>query len=341
LVNFDVTEAHEMQYRPFKDAKYHLNMGLMKMPQESWIELDSTYKQKMALKRQLLTEKREILTAFAPEGWEASYEALELQVAFLVQRFPRQFSRTDVGIRNHILDEAWDLRRKSELWQKRHPTEIMGMLTLDDYVIVVPDTAARGLSQEYRVRAGTVCFPGGWKVPDKLNLSIFELHAGKVPGYESKIALSMNRFFARMKVEEPVQRFNYHIDPSPDLCHPKSHHNVEDGPATLNELHFRVERQCLRRLPRTRGVIFQIRTYLYPLSEIFGDELGAHTLQKPSAALNEETAVRWRRSIDHLEGQMARYKNKGVWEEAVIKALEEWFAKNSVPLEKVKGDQVV
>jgi dimethylamine monooxygenase subunit A len=209
----------------------------------------------------------------------------------------------------------------------------MGLLTLDDYVIVVPDAVMEGGQEVYRVRAGTVCFPGGWKVPDKLNLSIFELHAGKVPGYEAKIALSMNRFFARLKVEEPVQRYNYHIDPSPDLCHPTSHHNVEKGPATLNELHFRVERQCLRRLPRTRGIIFQIRTYLYPLSEMFEQTPDATKLQQPGKRLNHETASRWRKSIDHLEGEIASYKNKSVWQEAVVKALEEWFAKNTSRLD--------
>lgn len=334
LPNFNVDDTPELQYRPFKEGTYHLTMALMKMPEDSWIELDRTYRTKMAMKRQSLERQRGIVTAFSPEGWEASYEALEVQVSFLVKRFPSQFSRTATGVKNHILSEEWDLRRDSTLWLKRHPTEVMGLLTLDDYVIMVPDgTYCREGMEQYRVRAGTVCFPGGWKVRDKLNLSVWELHAGKVPGYESKIALSMNRFFARLKVSDPVQRFNYHIDPSPDLCHPTSHHNTSQGPASLNELYFRVERQCLRRLPRTRGIVFQIRTYLYSVSEICGHSINSIVLQEPGKLLNEETAVRWRKSIDGLQGAIAGYKNKGAWEEAIIKALDEWLAKSGIKLE--------
>ncbi|KAI1620190.1 hypothetical protein EDD37DRAFT_189166 [Exophiala viscosa] len=328
LSTFEIEATPEIQYRPFKDGKYHLTMGIGKMPEECWIELDDTYRTKMALKRRLLQTQRDMVTAFHPDGWEGSYEALQTQVDFITKRFPNLFSKTLVGVKNHILNEEWDIRRSSSLWETYHPTEVMGMLTLDDYVVMVKDKVAvpGEDAPQYRVKAGTVCFPGGWKVKDKLGLSVFSLHAGKVPDYETKIALSMNRFFERLKVQEPVQRFNYHLDPSPELFHPKSHHNTEAQPAQLEDLYFRVERQCLRRLPRTRAIVFQIRTYLYRLADMF--DTTPQLMKQPNLRLDEAIARRWRASIDQLDGPLAKYKNKGVWEAAVVDALEKWLSEH-------------
>lgn len=36
----------------------------------------------------------------------------------------------------------------------------------------------------------------------------------------------------------------------------------------VGRIHFRCERQTLRRLPRTRAIVFTIRTYLLPVAEI-------------------------------------------------------------------------
>jgi hypothetical protein len=301
-------------------------MAISKMPEDSWIELDNTYPTKMAMKRHILETQRDIVTAFDPIAWEASLEALQLQVQYITKRFPKLFSKTAVGVKNHILNEEWDIRPDSLLWETWRPTEVMGLLTLDDYVIMVKQKLPGQEVPEYHVQAGTVCFPGGWKVKDKLGLSVFRLHAGKVPDYESKIALSMNRFFQRMKVRDPVQRFNYHIDPSPDLFHPTPHHNTNAEPVSLNELFFRVERQCLRRLPRSRAIVFQIRTYLYPVAEML--QATSSSMHTPGLRVDEATARRWRSSIDNLDGPLATYKNKGVWEAAMVDALDKWLSEH-------------
>ncbi|KAK5527854.1 hypothetical protein LTR23_011177, partial [Exophiala sp. CCFEE 6169] len=48
----------------------------------------------------------------------------------------------------------------------------------------------------------------------------------EAPDYETKIAFD-EPIIPGMEVRESVQDFNEHIDPSPDMFHPMSHHNID------------------------------------------------------------------------------------------------------------------
>lgn len=116
-----------------------------------------------------------------------------------------------------------------------------------------------------------------------------------------KLEMSMERFFRRMPLDKPVIRNNYFVQvvkpsemaqpeqgdemtsdvdpeelgwsestngPEDDFVHGHGH-SAEPAsylePATLR---LRSERQTLRRLPRTGGIIFGIRTYLFKVEEL-------------------------------------------------------------------------
>lgn len=98
-----------------------------------------------------------------------------------------------------------------------------------------------------------------------------------VPQYKEKLHGSLNRFFQKMKPNGPVKRHNYFVQT--DDCLPWSSKigaedsygigwdNAKDDPR-IEEIHFRSERQTLRRLPRSGGILFTIRTYMLPVGEI-------------------------------------------------------------------------
>lgn len=132
-----------------------------------------------------------------------------------------------------------------------------------------------------------------------------------MPHYEEKLAVSMDRFFQRLRVDSPVQRFNFAIDSSPELFHIDSHHNLTPDPAhpvQLDDLFLRVERQFLQRLPRTRGIVFSIRTYVTPIREVTRDR---------------DVAVALRANVDSLGPLMATYKNKPLWQDVLAAHLDE------------------
>jgi alpha-1,2-mannosyltransferase len=85
------------------------------------------------------------------------------------------------------------------------------------------------------------------------------------------------RFFQRIKPNGPVERNNYFVQTDDSL--PWSSkigsedsfgigwENAGEDPE-VDEIHFRSERQTLRRLPRSGGVLFTIRTYMLPVREM-------------------------------------------------------------------------
>jgi hypothetical protein len=127
-----------------------------------------------------------------------------------------------------------------------------------------------------------------------------------------KLQTSLERFFQRLPVENPVIRNNYFIqvvkpdDPSvltggdpnledditcldpeelswstttngPEEDYIHGHHAHPHTPPKImpSTLRLRTERQTLRRLPRSGAIVFTIRTYLFKVDEEIGNETSA------------------------------------------------------------------
>ena len=112
-------------------------------------------------------------------------------------------------------------------------------------------------------------------------MPLSEIHtSGDVPGFKTKLERGMMNFFRRIKCDNPVLRNNYFMQVDDDLAWSHSI-GQEDGDGTqaagwstagknraIEHHHFRSERQSLRRLPRSGGVVFTIRTYFEPVTMI-------------------------------------------------------------------------
>lgn len=171
----------------------------------------------------------------------------------------------------------------------------------------------------FRKTSADVFVPAGFKIEKILNRSLWEIHAGKVPQYEQKLAKSMDRFFQKLRVDSPIQRFNYAIDNSDELFHRHSHHNLEElevgSGLRLEDLHLRVERQVLQRLPKSRDLLFSIRTYVTPITKVTEDKDIARAL---------------RTSVSSFGVDVARYKNKALWNDILQKHIAGVLGEESV-----------
>ncbi|KAI5852469.1 alpha-1,2-mannosyltransferase [Morchella snyderi] len=299
-------EMEEVPYRPFKGGPYFLSMGLKPLSAEDWIELDKTYLDRLAYKRHLFSRERSETIQSLPGSEDASYESLEMLVDFLPKRYPGMFEKTERGIINLVTGEDWDLRRGSKVWkEKTHPLEVMGLLSTEDWVIMQKDTQGGG--DEYHLRAGAVCFPSGWRLAERIGHSLYRIHAGNVPQYEPRIAKSMDRFFSKLKVTSPIQRFNHNLDISYELFRTHSIGAESSEKLTIGDIYLRVERQTLKRLPRTQALLFGIRTYITPVESITKDRDVARILKAQIEAYPED---------------MAGYKNKHLWGAVVVEHLD-------------------
>ncbi|GAA6039359.1 hypothetical protein JCM8097_002815 [Rhodosporidiobolus ruineniae] len=201
-----------------------------------------------------------------------------------------------VSVENCVTGERWDFKEiEAKEGKEWDPFKIAGLLTQDDLVLMVEDPTADG---QYRFRAGSVCTAGFWKLNDKLGMTLDEIHfSGSMPDYADKYQKSMNRFFTNMKEDKIVERNNYFFQVNDGYDWATSNLGTEQifdqfdkvakpgmletfpgavgpTPATdISQIRFRTERQTLRRMPRTRGILFTVRTYMWPLVDI-ADEPG-------------------------------------------------------------------
>jgi hypothetical protein len=245
-------------------------MGLRTASFDDWIQLDNHYPRYHADKTRRLSTRGPRIARSAPEALPAATELLEELAAYLPARYPSLFRRTAVGIDNLFSGESFDIVTRP---LPEDPIATCGRLIQDDLALMIerPDG-------QYYLLSGAIILPGFWRLEDKFGMPLSEIHtSGDVPQFREKLERGMLGFFSRLRPEQMYARNNYFIQVDDDLAWSWSIGD-EDSPAiswntaeknrAVEHHMFRAERQTLRRLPRTGAVVFTIRTYFHPITEI-------------------------------------------------------------------------
>lgn len=288
-------------YRPYKPGHYHVTMGIRPMDWESWIELDLDFPAYYHLRAERLASLRgPKLFATLPDrpqlvrgGANAARELVHELAEFLVARYPGVYRATRRG-GEIVAIEVLPVGVTHDL-EAEDPIVVAAMLTQDDIAIVI-----EGTDGQYYLQAGAILLPGFWRLEDKAGLPLDAIHtSGHVPQYEEKLQPSLTRFFRRLSPSSPVQRNNWFIQvlpPTPAASLSPIPSQLEElawsegtlGPEDLlgagqrpeppkplpERMRLRVERQTLRRLPRSGAIVFTIRVYMTPLAELGPGEAG-------------------------------------------------------------------
>lgn len=218
------------------------------------------------------------------------------------------------------------------------PMQMAARMVQDDLAIMFEKEDG-----QYYLLAGAILLAGFWKLEDKLGMPLSEIHtSGDVPGFKEKLEKGMMNFFRRVQPNGPVQRVslifsglmlrcldclhllttkqnNYFIQVDDNLAWSSSI-GPEDGEEgtvgwftaeknkAIEHHYFRSERQTLRRLPRSGGVVFTIRTYFHPITEI---------CQEPYVPGRLASAVRsWGDDV-------SKYKGKERYEDVLLEYLDQ------------------
>ncbi|KAF2200566.1 hypothetical protein GQ43DRAFT_481473 [Delitschia confertaspora ATCC 74209] len=269
--NWSLTGTKPLPYRAFRyGPKYNVTMGLRTMHWDDWIELDSDYLKYHTLKAQRILTRGLKCSKTAPEAFDGACELLEELCDYLPQRYPGLYRRMDGALRNLVTGEVFDVRKRP---LQEDPMQMAGRMVQDDLALMVEKEDG-----QYYLLAGSILLAGFWRLEDKFGMPLSEIHtSGDVPQFREKLEKGMTNFFRRISPEKPVLRNNYFIQVDDELAWSSSIGD-EDGErvgwftAEKNkavEHHwFRSERQSLRRLPRSGAVLFTIRTYFHPITEI-------------------------------------------------------------------------
>jgi hypothetical protein len=197
---FNIDTAKPRPYRPFR-WNYHQTMckislipanwlsltkcliALTKLETDWWLELENTYKERIAQRKYLYEKHGKAVLDWLPGSELATKELMEMSLQFLCARYPQYFSlsKDKKFFTNGILKTKVNIRSK-------HPLLIMLDNIPEDFAITLrnPETGY------YHFRAGMICSALGWNVATKIGLQLHQIHA-PIPDYKEKMQFSMDR----------------------------------------------------------------------------------------------------------------------------------------------------
>ncbi|KAF7978334.1 hypothetical protein HWV62_963 [Athelia sp. TMB] len=317
-----VLDTKPIPYRPFRWGDYHITMGIRTMPWDEWIEAPLELVQELAEYLSVRYPETFRITrhvqadvdpkSFVQEGWEGQPPVKSVTIV------PQ-------GVTYELNQNAEDMMK------------VAALLVQDDMALMI-----EGEDSKYYFQAGAICVAGFWRMEDKIGLPLDAIHvSGNVPQFREKLETSMERFFRRLAVDKAVIRNNYFIqvvkpeeeqratatpneygDLDPEELawsnttngpedtfhhgHPATSH---DSPTVLpSTIRLRTERQTLRRLPKSGAILFTIRTYLFPVTEL---------------AKEKGVPARMASAIRSWPADVAKYKGQTLYRDVLIDYLDE------------------
>jgi len=254
----------------FDHRPHQLRMALRPLRPAEWLIVDDDYEEQLALKQRLLTHRADRCFVSIDEGGPADAELLAEVAGFLDRTQPGRRPAVVAGI---------------------HPTDAAGRLVQEDLCLHTVVSGRLVLS------AASVCFPSRWDVRSKLGQPVVGIHS-PVPGYAQTLGDPVDAFMARLTVGRPRVRLNWSLPSDPALHQPADPTPQATlramGPEQIaDRMWLRAERQTFTRLPRSGGVVFGIRTFVWPLRALAGDPV---------------SAARMAATIRSMSPTLARYK---------------------------------
>jgi len=224
------------------------------------------------------------------------YEDLTLN--FLPRRYPTIFRLNGPTFENLVTRTLYPIPAA-----KKDPAEMLRQLgenVEEDFYFM-----CRTGHDEFSLQGYISCFPQGLLSRAKVGLTTREIHQ-PVPGYEKRLGNGVDRCFARMAPGDYVGRLNWSIQVNGDELYLPHRGNTNPeklkrrgGGAEIDFLnsYLRVEHHTLHTLPRTGAIIFAVRSYLTPLSEIKAEGEGRELAD----------------AIESMPEKLGTYKNRDVW----------------------------
>lgn len=211
------------------------------MDMADWLHRDDAFAAQMALRAELLDQRRNEVLALDVSARDAARELLDLVIAQSARRVdPDQIERCDGAVIPRDHDD---------------PLATLGHLVQEDFCIL----QKRG--EEHILSGAVLCFPASWTLAEKFMRPLIGIH-DPVGSYDDNIARRVQRLFDGVRAGRPLWRFNALCYADPALFQPRSEDAPRDDSRPQEANYLRSERQCLIRLPQSGAVVFSIHTYV-------------------------------------------------------------------------------
>lgn len=157
--------------------------ALTKMEPDWWLELESTYPQRIKQRQELFAKHGKGVLDALPGTELACKELMEMCLQFLCARYPHYFriDKENMKFHNGILKTESDLKNTP-------PLEVLLNNVPEDFGMVHrnPETG------HYHFRSGLICSALGWNVSTKMGMNLQQIHT-PIPDYKEKMEFSMDR----------------------------------------------------------------------------------------------------------------------------------------------------
>jgi len=246
------------RYTPYSDPEPSFAIGLKPLDLNNWIEVDEHLPR-------YLSEKRRLIASIPGKVWAGDFssevaqrEVLDILVPHLLAQFPDLYNR-DGNVVSVKDSECVDLDDVS-----MPPLQLAALLVQEDLVLM------RKSAEGWRLVAASLCFPSSWILREKIGKVMHEVHS-PVPGFEkgTRNATMIERIFDNLQADLPAERFNWSIYNDDKLYHEdRAGEHFPDHSKGENEHFLRVERQTLRKLPKSGDILFGIRIHIDPIEAL-------------------------------------------------------------------------
>lgn len=316
--SFDWKKAQPLPIRPFvgkKNFKPSMSVHNSSSKRESFLLIENTYLDNTNLRREVAKKYADKIMYCnqSPRLVAALKEFYELVVKFLCDRYPHYFIENEKGnIKNLINNDEFPL--SAENADTKDLLRILAGNLEEDFLILLKDNPTDH-DEEYILRSSLTGSPAGFDPSHNFDKPVSFIHV-PVPQYKERLKSPMNRFFNRLEPKDMWERANWSVQTNTVTFKLDSHHAREGEivkEMTMNDIDFenacflRCERQVFTRLPKSRGIIMLVRTYMTPIKQIRDEGLG------PTMA----------HAIDSLPDDLGFYKRRQEWGSAVKQFLRE------------------
>ncbi|CAI5759504.1 unnamed protein product [Candida verbasci] len=326
IYDFQWDKVVPVKSYPFKNAPYKLTMGIKNLNLQEWLLIEPTYLNRIENKTKIINnshadypkdkDMRNSTLFVTPEVIPSIIEFYDIVMNYMYNKYPTCFNKDEHYYYNLITSKKYKI-------DETDPNKLQEYLVEnieEDFIILMKDETKvnEPNGQEYFFKGGVFAFAAGFNPRDRFNKPLSFIHH-PVPNYETKLKFSMNKFFDRLKPGEFVTRSNFSIQTHSKFYVDdanKGHNLPKDfvqKPLDYDDLnfeknqHYRSERQVLTKLPKTKAIVFTIRTYLLPLSQVKND--------------GKEVCERLVGAIDGFPEEVAQYKRSQEWGPALKKYL--------------------
>ncbi len=229
-------------FQPWLEHKTRKLPGINPLEPHDWLLQDEVYHRQMAYRDHLIATRRDQVFDCLVCAHDIAQELLETIVEHLETIRGFRISRESVTRPDGVVVDI----------NSDHPLLRAGRLVQEDLCLL------KRIGKQHVLVGAILCFPASWLLAEKMGRPLTAIH-DPVPKYDGRIASVVQRMFDNLKPEKIVYRGNFLAYDSPDLFQPRSVDDRRDR-SNSDKNWIRVERQTLRKLPRTDGVVFGIHT---------------------------------------------------------------------------------